>query len=248
VRTIATFGLCVAAACGCASRGAAPRASTSAAPPVATVVPAPYPANLHWFRDSAEQKALYTQVYREATSSARTLSRRLPPQSWAVIMDVDETILDDSEYEKRLALSGQKFDAGTWNGWIEERAAPLLPGAKAFVDTVIDELHGQVALITNRSLAQCPATEDNLKKNLVRYTRVLCDPVGDGNKNARFHKITEGEPGVAAPLNVLIWVGDNIQDFPLLTQADPGSLAQFGVHYFVLPNPMYGSWQKVTPR
>ena len=51
-----------------------------------------------------------------------------------------------------------------------------------------------------------------------------------------------------APLDVLIWIGDNIQDFPNLSQSGPGDFAPFGIHYFTLPNPMYGSWQKVSAR
>ena len=57
--------------------------------------------------------------------------------------------------------------------------------------------------------------------------------------------VIHGESGVVPAINVLIWVGDNIQDFPMLTQANPGDLSSFGTHYFALPNPMYGSWQKV---
>ena len=49
------------------------------------------------------------------------------------------------------------------------------------------------------------------------------------------------------PLTVVAWVGDNILDFPGLSQAarnDPRALELFGKKYFVLPNPMYGSWQQ----
>jgi 5'-nucleotidase (lipoprotein e(P4) family) len=202
---------------------------------------------VHWFRDSAEQKAVYLETYREAAESARTLSRGLEPQSWAVILDIDETVLDNSEYQKRQALSGQHFSSPTWNAWIEERAATPLPGAKRFIDTVIDELHGQVIFVTNRKQDQCSATEDNLHHFAIGYSRILCDRVGDQDKNARFQAVMNGEPGVTAPLNVLIWIGDNIQDFPTLTQATPGDLQLFGTRYFALPDPMYGSWQNVPP-
>jgi len=43
-------------------------------------------------------------------------------------------------------------------------------------------------------------------------------------------------------LNVIAYVGDNIQDFPGLSQANPGDSSHFGQDFFVLPNPMYGSW------
>ena len=50
------------------------------------------------------------------------------------------------------------------------------------------------------------------------------------------------------PLDVLMWVGDNIQDFPRLTQsirtAADSAFADFGETYIALPNPMYGSWER----
>jgi 5'-nucleotidase (lipoprotein e(P4) family) len=226
---------------GCVTSGTRP----SAAPK--TVSPA-LPDSVHWFRDSAEQKAIYIETYREATEAARKLSAGLATGSWAVILDVDETILDNSEYQKRQALRGLPFETASWNAWIEERAATPLPGAKMFTDSVADDMHGQVVLVTNRSESQCAATADNLHKVGIRYNRILCDRVGDADKNGRFRAVVQGEPGVAQPLNVLIWVGDNIQDFPSLTQHAPGNSGQFGTHYFALPNPMYGSWQKVPAR
>lgn len=208
----------------------------------------PLPDSVHWFRDSAEQRAIYLEVYREAAGSANVLAAGLPAGSWGVILDVDETVLDNSDYQKAQALAGQGFTPESWNAWILERKATALPGAKEFIDTILNGLHGRVVLVTNRKQDQCAATEDNLRNVQIRYERILCDQVGDSDKNGRFSAIIKGEPGVAAPLNVLIWIGDNIQDFPALTQQVPGDLSAFGKHYFALPNPMYGSWQKVPAR
>jgi len=204
----------------------------------------PYPDGLHWFRDSSERKAAYIEVYRAAAESARKLSQGLAPQSWGVILDIDETILDNSEYQRRLALSGKKYETSTWDAWVREAAAPVLPGAKTFIDTVIDELHGQVILVTDRTQKQCPVTEQNLAKVFIRYLKpILCDDTGKRDKNARFRLVIDGNPPSAPDkINVLIWVGDNINDFPNLSQGAAGDEAEFGVHYFVLPNPMYGSW------
>jgi 5'-nucleotidase (lipoprotein e(P4) family) len=196
---------------------------------------------LHWFRDSAEQRAIYTQTFREAGNAARELSAGLAPRSWAVILDIDETILDNSEYEKRLVAAGQPFSASTWTAWVQERRATALPGAAQFLNTVLDELHGQVVLITNRNEAECPATEDNLHSVGLRYDRILCAATYESDKNPRFERIQGGEPGIPA-LNVLLWMGDNIRDFPSLSQKSPGDLTAFGVRFFALPNPMYGSW------
>ena len=81
---------------------------------------------------------------------------------------------------------------------------------------------------------------------------LLCQPPGPSDKNPRFQRVQQGTaaPGVPA-LTVVAWVGDNILDFPALTQSardDAAALANFGVRWFVLPNPMYGSWERLPDR
>ena len=91
--TLASYGACLSA---CVSR-------------------TPYPDGLHWFRNSAEQKAIYLETYRHAADTVRRMAKDLRADSWGVILDIDETILDNSEYQKRLALSGTTYDPKTWN-------------------------------------------------------------------------------------------------------------------------------------
>ncbi|HET7746393.1 MAG TPA: 5'-nucleotidase, lipoprotein e(P4) family, partial [Vicinamibacteria bacterium] len=73
-------------------------------------------------------------------------------------------------------------------------------------------------------------------------------------KNPRFERVQKGTAAEGLPpLEVLLWIGDNIQDFPGLRQdvvrADPeAALAPFGTRYFAIPNPMYGSWERNPPR
>jgi predicted secreted acid phosphatase len=95
----------------------------------------------------------------------------------------------------------------------------------------------------------CDATRANLQSVGVSADLVLCQPPGEGNKNLRFERVQNGtaSPGMPA-LTVVEWLGDNIQDFSKLTQAvrtDSTTLGQFGKRYFILPNPMYGSWEHV---
>lgn len=208
-------------------------------PPSAASAAASPPVGVFWFRDSAERKAIYIETYRAAAAAARSQSAGLAPRSWAVILDIDETILDNSDYEKGAA---GVFKQDSWHAWTQQRAAERLPGAKEFIDLVLDQLHGEVILITNRAQTECDATEDNLHSQQIRYDRILCDRAGDQDKNGRFQQVQQGTPGGAAPLTVLLWMGDNIRDFPALSQGDSGDPGAFGVRYFVLPNPMYGSW------
>jgi len=55
-------------------------------------------------------------------------------------------------------------------------------------------------------------------------------------------------PAGLPPLDVVAFVGDNIRDFPGQSQALRGqpdeAFAPFGARFFVLPNPMYGSWEQ----
>jgi 5'-nucleotidase (lipoprotein e(P4) family) len=164
--------------------------------------------------------------------------------TWAVVLDVDETILDNSEYERRLRDEEREYDSESWDAWVREEAAVLLPGAKQFTDRVRDELKGRIVLVTNREQSQCQATEAILRRVGLAFDLILCDRDGTGDKNSRFRAIAEGAEGLP-PLNVVLWVGDNIKDFPSLTQKSAGDLSDFGARYFLLPNPMYGSWQSV---
>lgn len=206
------------------------------------------PDGLHWYRDSAERKAIYVEIYRAAAASAASLSKGYPPHAWGVILDVDETLLDNSKFQKRLAVSGQKYSFAIWDAWVREKQATALPGARDFLNSVLDELQGQVILVTNRSQRECATTEDNLHAVQLRYSRILCAPDGVSDKNERFSQVQTGEPGGNQPIRVVLWIGDNIQDFPNLSQSAMGDTAAFGVKYFSLPNPMYGSWVSVPAR
>lgn len=202
---------------------------------------------LHWFRNSAEQRAIYEQTYRVALDAARSSSAGLEEGTWAVVLDVDETILDNSEYERRLVDTGRAYDSRSWDEWVLEVAAPALPGAKELIDRVRSELGGRIVLVTNRKQSQCAVTEANLHRVGVSFDLILCDRDGSRDKSSRFRTVAEGA-GSYGPLKVLVWVGDNIKDFPSLSQGDHGDLSEFGVRYFLLPNPMYGSWQAVPWR
>jgi len=194
---------------------------------------------LRWFRDSAERRAAYLQTYRDAAAYLATYLKEhateLKSHPWGVILDLDETVLDNSDYQRQLAVTDKRFEPLTWDTWVRSKQAGLLPGAKEFIDQVTGVLQGKVALVTNRSEPQCAVTEANLKALQVRYDRILCAS-GSDDKNERFRRIGE-------EVTVLAWIGDNIQDFPHLSQQTPSDMARFGSGYFVLPNPMYGSWQ-----
>ena len=205
-------------------------AGCQTAPPISGAV--------HWYRNSAEMRAAHEQTYVLAARELRTMVRGLPRGSWGVIMDVDETLLDNSAYSKEFG----RYTPSTWMQWTSRRSATALPGAVRFTDMVRGELGGVVVLVTNREQKACADTEINLQRVGVTYDRILCK-VDTSDKNPRFASIQSGT-STTAPLNVLMWFGDNIEDFPSLSQRDP-DLREFGTRYFVFPNPTYGSWESL---
>ena len=225
-----------------------PAASPPVTSPIASTAPRPLPNEIRWFRNSAEYRALTREVYSAAGGRLPALSSGLAASTWAVILDADETVLDNSEYQRRRAVLDSGFTEESWRDWVGERAAVAVPGAVDFT-RFVHALGGRVVIVTNRSLAVCDATRENLGAIGVDADMVLCQPERESNKNPRFQRVQNGTAVSGIPaLKVVAWVGDNIQDFPELTQAsrnDPAALAEFGKRFFVLPNPMYGSWQQV---
>ena len=224
-----------------------PSASPSAAPtPAASISSA-----VHWARDAAEHRALYLETYREAGSQLAALAASRAPQSWGVILDADETVLDNSEYELGRVPFGGSYDSKVWAAWVSRGAAPALPGSVAFTE-LVHRLGGKVVIVTNRDDTSCPVTRSNLERVAIRADLVLCKTTTD-DKNPRFDAVQAGTaaPGFPA-LAVLEWIGDNIQDFPHLSQGirdeSDAAFSQFGKTFFALPNSMYGSWQRNPPR
>jgi 5'-nucleotidase (lipoprotein e(P4) family) len=224
---------------GC--RSAAP--GRPAAPPSRPEMP----RSLHWVRNSAEYRALVLETYRLAGSQIERAAQGREPGSWAVILDADETVLDNSTYEKELIEQGVTHNPERWAAFVARRISPAVPGAPAFVRRV-RELGGRVAIVSNRTEAECPDTATNLDQLGIPHDAVLCKSPETKDKGPRFEKVARGEAFAdGRPAEVLMWVGDNIQDFPGLTQSmrkgPEDAYAPFGTRFIALPNPMYGSWE-----
>ena len=235
---IALVLLTAAAACQ-----SSPSALSTPLGPLAA--PRRLPNDIRWFRTSAEYRALTRQAYATATTRLPELSRGLAPQSWAVILDADETVIDNSEYQRRRAMIDSAYTEASWAARVNERAAPPVPGAPEFTRAV-HAAGGRIAIVTNRADSLCTSTRVNLQKAGIEADLVLCQTPGPSDKNPRFQKVQNGTAAAGVPpLTVVAWVGDNILDFPGMTQAsrnDPNALGAFGTRFFILPNPMYGSW------
>jgi predicted secreted acid phosphatase len=139
------------------------------------------------------------------------------------------------------------FTSESWAEWVFQEVAGPIPPAFEFV-RVVQEMGGHVVIVTNRDEVLCESTRANLERLGLVPDLVLCRLPGEPEKNQRFQRVQRGTASPDLPaLSVVAWIGDNIQDFPGFTQedrGDPSTFAAFGHLYFVVPNPMYGSWER----
>ncbi|APC97738.1 HAD family acid phosphatase [Francisella frigiditurris] len=210
-----------------------------------------------WYHISDEKRAIYLEVYNIAAEKikAELESQKLQKGQWGIILDIDETTLDNSwdEYEnyKTYKFNEDEFKKGK---------AKALPGVKMLTD-LVHNLGGYVSFVTNRNAkntGMVEATVENLKQEGIYFDQILFAAGVSKeaqNKNPRFEAVISGEYSddiiVTNKLpahEVIAYFGDNIQDFPNMTQdnmrkVDDDGYSMFGKKYFIVPNPTYGSWQ-----
>lgn len=195
---------------------------------------------------ASEYKALTLQAYNiayERLDAAITQSTNKP---FAVVTDIDETVLDNSPYTVHQALLRKSYNDTSWMRWTSLIDCDTVPGALSFFKYAASK-SVEVYYITNRLQAEQKQTVDNLKKWNFPFAddAHVLTKTSTSSKDAR-------RAQVAANHNVLLWFGDNLGDFEgvfdhqstekrnALVQQQAGD---FGKRFIVLPNPMYGEWQ-----
>ena len=217
-----------------------------------------------WMQSSAEYAALAHQAY---TTGQLALDEAIEDPTWtasveqqaaggyedlppAVVLDLDETVLDNSAYQARLVKSGETYNSDTWRAWTEEAAARVTPGATVYLREVANR-GVEVVYITNRRSGEEEAT----RRNLAALGLPL-SAEGD-------HVLTRGEraewsdsdktlrrEAVAQQYRIIQLVGDNLGDFveakgSLTARAEVIDRYRdyWGMRWIVIPNPSYGSWE-----
>lgn len=234
----------------------------------ATVEPSPADhENFHsvlWTQTAVEYATLTLQTYRMA---ALQLDQGLADPTWtaapeqgddfgdlppAVIMDLDETVLDNSPYQAWLVRSGERFSSDTWGAWCEAAEAGPVPGALDFVRYAVDA-GVTVFFVSNRHGDNEQATRDNLES--LGFGFALTDDMD----NVLLKYEQEDWPSakgtrrsvITANYRVILSIGDNLGDFvdgyKVSLQERQAiledNLAHWGTRWIVLPNPQYGSWE-----
>ncbi|MGH8131197.1 MAG: 5'-nucleotidase, lipoprotein e(P4) family [Steroidobacteraceae bacterium] len=233
-----------------------------------------------WIRTSSEFRAAGETVYRAATAA---LADGLVDPAWtaepaqigdlesfppAVIMDIDETVLDNSAPQARMLLDETclaEFDA-VWDAWVAERSAPAVPGAAEFIRAarhMKDRLGQpvQVFFITNRECRRragddsaCPQQDDtaaNLRALGLDAPTLVDDLMFKGERADWGSEKLSRRLEIASTHRIVLNVGDDFGDFlpavrrqsvPERERARCANGARWGRQWFMIPNPMYGSW------
>lgn len=208
-----------------------------------------------WYHKSAEKNALYHEIFqlsKPALLNAKKLDVK-PGTECGVVFDIDETLLDDSSYGYNNVKNNKVFDDRSWNQFLNDKVSTALPGAKD-ITAYVHSLGCKVNLVSNRDIRSLKVTDEVLRRQGIYYDQILlAKPSYHGDKNSRFEAIKKGvSPShLKYKQTIIAFYGDNIQDFPQSYQSQYadgsiyGSLYKnFGIYYFVLPNPMYGSWER----
>jgi len=204
-----------------------------------------------WTQSSAEYRALAYQTFVLARLRLdQALARRAtkPP---AVIVDADETVLDNSRFQAELILRNVGYTPQAWTAWCERAEAGAVPGAVEFLNYAARR-GVRVFYITNRRQTEKVGTVANLKK--LGFPNVSDDTVMVREQGMTASKETRREK-VRARYRVVLLVGDNLNDFnddfsgksiaDRSAQVDR-ERAEFGSQYIVVPNPMYGDWESAV--
>lgn len=263
------IALLLLALAGCQSLPSTTRPAPAPAVAAAPAGPAP-DDNLNavvWMQTSVEYRLAAGQTWRLAlgqldralktpgwdalTSDERdTPAKGLPP---AVIVDVDETVLDNSPYQARLVRDGKGYDEFSWAEWVREEAAQPVPGALEFARAAAAR-GVTLYYVSNRAEDLAAATLNNLRKagfpvqddgQFLGLGAVLDGCEQEGSEKTCRRRL------VGRRHRVLLQFGDQIGDMVTVVantrqgreEAVRPYLGWVGERWFMLPNPTYGSWE-----
>ena len=209
-----------------------------------------------WQRTSAEYVGVTSQAWQLAEYN---LDKALADPQWsaaleqdtdysnlppAIMLDLDETVLDNTAYEVLIIKQLGQYTHSSFADWCRENNAPAVTGAKAFLDRAAEK---GVAIFyysaRREKLRECTLRNlHHLKLPLPVESRLFLSN-GMSKSDRRRH--------VAQNYRILLLLGDNLEDFVDGSKTAPGirrKLARdyegrWGRQWIILPNPMYGHWE-----
>lgn len=212
-----------------------------------------------WMQTAAEYQVLARTTYREA---GEAIEKALADPKWtaateqtadpsgltpAVILDLDETVLDNSRSQGEQVFRREPYSPTLWTDWVKLKKAVLIPGAKEFLSAARTQKIA-VFFVTNRTLEEEPLTLENLKNLGIQAT---ADEILSNKENGWTSDKTDRRKYLAERHRILLLIGDDLGDF-IPAKLKPEERVEaaekhsdwWGTRWFLLPNPMYGSWDR----
>ena len=194
-------------------------------------------------------QALADKKWTAAPAEQKGDFANLPP---AVVLDVDETVLDNSLYQVWMMKTGKTFSTKTWNEFCDAQVSRAIPGAVEFTKYA-DSKGVKVFYVTNRGVEVEKSTRENMEK--------LGFPMG-GNVDTFLMQNEKPDWGstkgtrravIAKDYRILLNFGDNFGDFddryrsglPDRLKAFDENKERWGREWLVIANPTYGSFDTV---
>ncbi len=214
-----------------------------------------------WMQKSAEYRAVALQAFNLAKlrldasmtpAAIRRLSAAERRKRRAIVVDVDETVLDNSPSQAKGIREGKPFNLDDWYAWGEMRKAKAIPGAVDFLNYAVSR-GVKVFFVSNRDEVQKQATIDNLIK--AGFRDVAAANVLLRQKDASGNNISTKTPRreeISRNHRIVLLMGDNLDDFSDVFErksvADRFAEVdrfkhEWGKRWIVLPNAMYGTWE-----
>lgn len=224
-----------------------------------------------WFQKSQEYKANTISAYKLAKIN---LDLALKNSSWtaapmvqgenyenkkpAIILDLDETVIDNSPFSAKLIKDNKYYDDAAWNDWqtwIKAAKATAVPGALEFI-TYAKSKNVRVFFVSNRVASQEKDTRINLVNLGIKLEKDIDTVLLKKEKKNWGSKKSTRRAQIAKDHRILLLIGDNLGDF---SDSYKGSLKQrdevafskvnkslWGEKWIILPNPLYGSWETAS--
>ncbi|MDR9417116.1 MAG: 5'-nucleotidase, lipoprotein e(P4) family [Gracilimonas sp.] len=217
-----------------------------------------------WVQNAAEYQALSIQAYE---SAKRILSLPLEDSFWtasisqeeteaymqlppAIILDIDETVLDNSPFQARMIKQGKSFNIEDWNAWCNEGNAEAVPGAVAFTQYAAEQ-GVNIFYVSNRSFEVEEATRQNMIDLGFPVSKQMDNIMLNGEEPGWNSSKIKRREIIAENYRIIMSFGDDLNDFfPAkdITQEQRADYVDrysdyFGRKWFIFPNPVYGSWE-----
>ena len=196
------------------------------------------PNEVRWVSQSREYTSLCEQIYSSAASVLR--SQLEGTDRPVIVMDLDETVLNNAQYQVELFEKSETYNPTSWNAWVNKELATAVPGVKQFILEFKEKYEGRIVFISNRDASTIKATRNNLDSLDLLFEEdvFLLRKDKKDTKIVRRNEVLEGIGRMESygPNKVLSYFGDQNGDFPFDTTF------VFSLNKFMLPNPMYGKW------